>query len=122
MSRGSSSPRKKVVARREIFRISSPDSQSPPFTIEERQYYSASAGEPVLKSLGGTFIILRRGSAYADGEGDVCSIGPAMHSILGMKLEESEEDGSGWESAYATALYCMEHPDVIKGNGLKVGG
>lgn len=64
-------------------------------------------------------------------------IGPAMYTLQGLREREDPEErgrgrvqsesrfrpGSGrvWDSPYAMALYCMDHPTIIRGKGLEVG-
>lgn len=127
----------KIVAQRYIYRMSSTKSSTTtPYTIEERQYYKV-AEDRSLDSFGERCFIFRGGENANDGieppEESVkkngmpriyTKLGPALHCIKDLKEDEDDMDGLGgtvWESSYAMALYCMAHPDIIKGKGLEVG-
>jgi len=128
----------KVVAQRYIYRFS-PDKSAvtTPYTLEERQYYTV-AEDRSLEPFGGKCFIFRDGEVKDDvlpPEESLRKNGtPRVHKRIGKALytvkdlcEESEEEGedllggSIWDSSYVLALYCMEHPEIIRGKGIEVG-
>jgi hypothetical protein len=128
----------KVVAQRYVYRFS-PDKSAvtTPYTLEERQYYTV-AEDRSLEPFGDKCFIFRDGeskddvpppeeSLKKDGTPRVYKrIGKALYTIkdLSEGVEEEDEDllgGSIWESTFCLVLYCMAHPEIIRGKGMEVG-
>ncbi len=118
-----------VVTERYLYRFSPTDSDiQSPYAIEERQYYAVAADKS-LEPLGDKSIIFRGGERNESGNrnpsedgkpGVYTQIGPALYALEGLK-EQEDPDGLEDSSSYAIALYCMEHPKIIRGRGLEVG-
>jgi len=125
----------KVIVGRSLFRFSHVESSIPsvqtPYTIEERQYFSVGAGNTVQPITDRTVVFRRRerdGDVQYQEAGDdgiprvFNRIGPALFTLPGLKDEGSLDGmiGSEWDSRYAMALYCMEHTEIIDGEGLEL--
>lgn len=128
----------KVVAHRSLFRFSPTESSiQTPYTIEERQYFSVTQDkslEPIS-----TKSLIFRGVGSNDNDvksewswrmdsdtnesskksmpRDFTRVGPALHTINGLQ----EDDDRAWDDKFAIALYCMQHPEIINGEGIEVG-
>ena len=126
----------KVIVGRSLFRFSHAESSIPsvqtPYTIEERQYFSVGPANSLQPITDRTVVFRQR-----ERDGDVQvqesesnngiphvtnKIGPALFTIAGLKDEGSIDGmvGCEWDSRYAMALYCMEHTEIINGEGLEV--
>jgi len=127
----------KVVAQRYIYRISPTKSDiSSPYAIEERQYYSV-ADDRSLEPFGDKHFIFRDWEAKDDipppeetlkmnGSPRMYSkIGKALYTVKDLKEDDPGDDGdiggSVWDSSFALALYCMAHPEIIRGKGIEIG-
>ena len=135
-SSGSADFSGKVVAQRFVYRLSPTKSSfTTPYTIEERQYYSVGEDRS-LEPFGDKCFILR-GPEYTDVEIEpppetlkkngqprvYTRIGPSLYQMNNVAEEEEDESlgSSVWDSSHAMILYCMAHPDLIRGKGLEVG-
>ncbi len=111
----------KIVVRRHLYRfMPTKKSTETKYAIEERQYYSARE-DGSLEALGDKSIIFRGEEPFEENDG-VTRVGPALYTLQGLHDEKDSEGlgGSVLESCYAMALYCMEHPEIVKGKGLEV--
>lgn len=117
-----------VVTERYLYRFSPTESAiQTPYAIEERQYYAV-ASDKSLEPLGDKAIIFR-GAETKDGSEDpsdsgkpgvYTKLGPALYAVEGL-TETEDPDGLEDASNYVMALYCMQHPEIIKGRGMEVG-
>ena len=126
----------KVIVDRSLFRFSHAESSTPsvqtPYTIEERQYFSVGPANSLQPITDRTVVFRQRErdgdvqvqeSKSANGTSCVTNkVGPALFTISGLKDEGSIDGmvGCEWDSRYAMALYCMEHTELIQGEGLEV--
>ena len=127
----------KIVAQRYIYRFSLEKSAvSSPYAIEERQYYSV-AEDRSLEPFGSKHFIFRDWEAKDDipppeetlkknGTPRMYTrIGKALYTVKDLKEDDPGDDGdiggSVWDSSFALALYCMAHPEVIRGKGIEIG-
>ena len=127
----------KVVAQRSIYRFSPTESSvQTPYTIEERQYFSV-AQDRSMEPISAKSLIFRGGSTdngvksewswrmnddanqgnVDDSSRVFTKLGPALRTIEGLQVN----DDQGKENIFAMALYCMENPELIAGEGLEVG-
>ncbi len=118
-------PKKKVVVRRHLYRFSPKQpytSSKIKYAIEERQHYSIKE-DNTLEPLGDKSIIFRGEEVRTGEDKGIVRVGPALHTIQGLKDEKDSAGlgGTVLESCYAMALYCMENPEIISGKGLEVG-
>ena len=127
----------KIVAQRYIYRFSLEKSAvSSPYAIEERQYYSV-AEDRSLEPFGSKHFIFRDWEAKDDipppeetlkknGTPRMYTrIGKALYTVKDLNEDDPGDDGdiggSVWDSSFALALYCMAHPEVIRGKGIEIG-
>uniref|UniRef100_A0A7S3Q596 Uncharacterized protein n=1 Tax=Chaetoceros debilis TaxID=122233 RepID=A0A7S3Q596_9STRA len=130
-------PPGKIIADRILYRIASTDNDGSessattisPFSIEECQYYEMTK-KRTLQPIGGKSIILRglTPNSGLSGDGDdiitdsEIKVGPALYTMSGLyEEEEFPLEESKIVSGYVSALYCMEHPEIIQGKGLELG-
>lgn len=124
-------PPGKIIADRILYRLASPEADPDgdstsiisPYSIEECQYYEMTK-KRTLEPLGSKSIIIRgltpgTGMRGEDTESEI-KVGPALYTLKGM-YEDEELVESKVVSGYVSALYCMEHPEIIQGKGLEVG-